>query len=130
MTCEYVVERAAAALPSNAYQTLFQVSGGRVVVTAVFGELTDGVTGAASAQFDASGVSLGNNVPFGGAAAGNLFGGSAVGLAASIDVAIGSRVVQDGKVIRVHVDAAISTGEARYTLVYRPLDPGAKVEAV
>lgn len=135
MTCEYVVERAAAPLPSNTNQTLFSVSGGRVVVTAVFGEITENISGAGTTMFrvfgSGQGPSLGSGSTLNGVGSGNLFGGVGsplIGL--SVDAALGARVVQSGHTVRIVTEDTVSTGAMKYTLIYRPLDPGAKVEAV
>lgn len=136
MTCEYVVTRAAANLPQTTTETLFAVSGGKVLLLGIIGEVTTAI----QAQNDSAALYIGANdnvIPFNanlnGAAAGSLLGSTAGG-ASPIDayavypVLQQPVVAQDGCAVSFQCSAS-NTGQIAWTLWYKPLDPGAKVTA-
>lgn len=141
MSCEYVVVRSAANLPQTATQNLFTVSGGRVLLLGMVGEVTTAI----QAQANTATVYVGASqtlVPWS-----DDLNGLAVGKA--LGVATGSPtdasghhnadavfpfppvpvVVMSGADIQLQC-AASSTGQIAWTLWYEPLDPGAQVTAV
>lgn len=131
---DYVVERASAALPSGefGYDDLFEVTGGRVVIKRLIGLTTTSVTADGSGFYlwvsgPVAGQALGSGISLNGTPAG--YGVSAEGASwapsGALDV-----VLLDGYTVQALVsgDSTIS-GSVAWTLVYEPLDPGAKVEA-
>lgn len=132
------VNRASAGLAQTGNLTLFNVTGGRILLTTITGT----VTGAIQAQADAVKLQtvsttgsittdLCATVDLNAAAAGNLFG--IVGVTATAAV-IGAMVPQLKEVIIgagiIRMNAAASnTGTMSWTLTYVPLDDGAAVTA-
>jgi hypothetical protein len=130
----------AKAVPQNATQTLFTVSGGRIAVTSLFGVVTVIMAGTTpnckftSTPTTGTAVDLttttslgttevGGHVTIGsfGAATVVKNAGAANLLSAPIIVPIGT--------IGVNVSAADATGSIQWTLTYVPLDAGASVVA-
>jgi len=135
--CEYTVERTAANLPQSATHDLFTVSGGRVVVTAVLGEVTTAVQNQANTSF------LKASSTVSGAVESNISTTMAlqdlpVGMLISgadgpyynvkPQLAMNPVVIASGGAVRLSC-AASNTGQIKWLLRYYPLDPGAKVTA-
>ena len=135
------VDRPTAALPQTATGTLFNVTGGRVLVTSITGQVTTSIQAQANAiklVATPSGAGAVNDlcatVDVNGLAAGGLV--TITGLAGDVAVkstgggASGQRnpiVVAPGA-IGLNT-AASNTGSMKWTLTYVPLDDGASVSA-
>jgi hypothetical protein len=133
------VNRAAAVLPATGNQTLFNVTGGRVLVTGIVGEVTT-VMSATVTNIKLTTVStvgsvatdLCANTAVTSLAVGNLF--SPGTLSAATAGVVGSAVIQPNElyvqpgIIRVTTDAT-NTGAMRWQVLYIPIDPGAAVTA-
>lgn len=135
------VDRATAALPQTTDDALFTITGGRVVIKALVGEVTTVI------QTQANNTKLKFNPTATGAdqdlcavldisadAVGELYTISGtVGDAMRSDLLIGNGVLQDPLVLSegdIELDCAASnTGSVSWTLVYVPLDDGASVAA-
>lgn len=141
--CQTVrVERAAAALPQTTTTSIFQVRNGRVLVKALFAEVTTAVqaqannlsvvvdsdAGAAddiASAVDINGIGLGTVVAVEGDGTAAVIAGIGWGTAA---LAGSGSVILPG-LIRVTTSAS-STGALRWTLLYQPIDEAADVVAV
>lgn len=133
------VNRAAAVLPATGNQTLFNVTGGRVLVLGIVGEVTT-VMSATATQIKLTTVSTVGSIATDlcavtavtSLAVGNLF--SFASAAAATAGVVGSAVTQPNEfyvqpgIIRVTTDAT-NTGAMRWQLLYIPIDPGAAVTA-
>lgn len=122
---ELTVVRASAALPASTTETLFSVVGGLVLVTGLVGLVTELIddTNTSEIKFGAATLWTGNPVGFTdtyviGASSGN---GSAT--------PISGRAVRDGANVTL-TTTATTGGAVEWVLTYRPLTPGAYVEAV
>ncbi len=136
--CDYVVNRAAADLPQNTTSNLFVVSGGRVLVLGLIGEIaaeiqaqTTGITATAGGTngtvtliSDASLSSLATGILVG--VSSETVGSTGEGVRPALYD--GPAVLSDGASVQWHSSQS-STGQMSWTLWYRPLDPAAKVEA-
>jgi hypothetical protein len=129
--------RAAAVLPATGNQTIFNVTGGRVLLLGLVGEVTT-VMSATVTNLKVTSVStVGSiatdicaNALVTSLAVGNLFAPSAVGSAAQIGSAVSQNnelYVQPG-VIRITTDAT-NTGAMRWQALWMPIDPGAALAA-
>lgn len=132
------VQRVASTLPASTDLTIFNVAGGRVLLTTLVGEVTTVIQAQATATkirhtstVGAITSDLCATVDLTGAVVGTQFGitGSA-GTAA----AIGSAVPQTNEVVLTTGalklnTAATSTGAMRWTITYIPLDDGASITA-
>lgn len=127
---EYVVEKGASALPSGASASddLFAVSGGRVILKRLIGLTSTSITAAGNHQLQ---VDVGTPVPVLGSFSLNGLG-AGIGITSSgfshLPSGVLDQVAKDGDVIQVESSDSAS-GSASWTLVYEPLDPGAKVSA-
>lgn len=135
----YTVERAAENLPQSTQAALFTVSGGRVAVTEIIGEVTTVLQ--ASGTDDTKLVfnpSVGSDSDLGTSldimaysAVGTLFWLD--GLTSPLQHGVFTRPIDRPLILPLgSVDlncAASKTGQIKWTLVYAPLDPGAKVVA-
>ncbi len=132
------VFRAGATLPATGNQTIFNVTGGRVIITSLIGEVTTVMSATATnvkvtAVGTASGVAtdMTANAAVTSLAVGNLYSISGVSGTAA---AVGSSVQQNNEVIvpvgiiRATTDAT-NTGAMSWTVTYVPLDDGAAVTA-
>lgn len=135
-----VVQRAAATIPQTATGTLFAVSGGRVVVTSIVGQVTTVIQAQANAVKLRATPTVGSvndlsgTVDINGAAVGSLL--SFTGLAGDalvlstgggISLARNPVLVAPGN-IGLNT-AASSTGQIKWTLTYYVYDIGASVAA-
>ncbi len=132
------VERAAAVLPATATGNLFQITGGRVLLTNLSGEFTvaasatvtnlklNAINTASAANADLCTNGLVTSAPVG-----TLVSMTAVGsaLLAGVIGQQANELVLGAGFIRAVTDAT-NTGQARWTLTYVPLDDGAAVVAV
>lgn len=132
MTCEYVVERAAANLPQSTQAPLFTVSGGLVLLTGLVGEITTAIQNQANSSSlfvnpntgsDVALLSLGNIANL---AAGLLFGATSTD--ESVILFPTDPIVVPTGTVDLSCPAS-STGQVAWTLTYRPLSLGAKVVA-
>lgn len=133
------VDKASATLPATGNQTLFTVSGGRVLMTLLFGEVTTTVQNQAnntkitSVPMVGTAVDLAANLDIANDELGTLYlvegdGTALVGInAGAAYSAVGSNpVVIAPGVIRL-TTAATNTGATKWQLWYFPLDAGATV---
>lgn len=135
------VQRATANLPQTATGSLFAVSGGRVLVTSIVGQVTTAVQAQANAVKLRATPTVGavndlsGTVDINGAAVGSLL--AATGLAAdALVLSTGGGISMLRNPILVAVGniglttAASSTGQIKWTLTYLAYDNGAAVAAV
>lgn len=134
------VERATSTLPASTDLTIFNVAGGRIMLTSIIGEVTTAVQAQATATkirhtstTGAVTTDLCATVDLASAVAGTQFGISGGSATAAV---IGSTVPTPtpvGLVLAIGAlklnTAATSTGAMRWTLTYVPLDDGASVTA-
>lgn len=142
------VQKAAAILPASTTQTLFTISGGRVVVTALIGEVTtvfDGTVNSLSVEADptvGAAADLAAATVCTSDIAGTLYtvhgiqaallgtqkeGGTEVPTHAVAKTPVGGGFVVPAGVIQLKTTATDTTGATKWTLVYVPLDDGASV---
>lgn len=131
------VYRAAATIPATTTQTLFTVTGGRVIITSLTGLVTT-VIGAVATNLlvnylnTASGTNanLCTNVAITSLPVGSQYSVSTLGGAGTVGVAIvqGNEMIVSAGSIRATTDAT-TTGAMSWALAYIPLDPGAYVTA-
>jgi hypothetical protein len=134
----YPVERATASIAGGGTQHLFAVSGGRVAVKSLVGEVTTIIqVQATTAKITAtpttgSAVDLCANSDITGKEAGSLF--SIAGLAATaliINLAGASQIQHSPVVVAIgYIDlilGAASTGYIKWQIRYMPIDPGARI---
>lgn len=134
------VDRATANIPQTATGTLFTVSGGRILVTSILGEVTTAIQAQANAvklratPTTGSVNDLSATVDINGAAVGSLLG--ATGLAAdALVLSTGGGVSNLRNPIIVAIGniglntAASSTGQIKWSITYVPYDNGATVVA-
>lgn len=136
------VSRAAAALPQTAQSAIFTITGGRILVVALVGEVTTAVQAQATtvqligtptsgtavnltnATGDVNGKEIGSTVTLpatlGGTAAVNNAGGNITPSATWLLLRPGTIDFKTG---------ASSTGQMKWDLLYIPLDTGASVAA-
>ncbi|MGW4525180.1 hypothetical protein [Amycolatopsis sp. NPDC004378] len=134
------IDRAAAALPQSAAGTLFTVTGGRVAVTSIVGQVTTAI------QAQANNTKL-QSVPAVGSAVDlcavlditadevgclygitGLFSDAMVGANAGASVLPRNSLIIPVGAIKLNC-AASSTGAVKWSLTYVPLDSGASVAA-
>ncbi len=135
------VERATAALPQTVAAAIFTVSGGRVWVTSIVGEITTIIGAVANATKLISAPTVGAavdicaTVEMNGAAVGLKYGisGTAAGaalLANALAPAQANRVLVSAGTINLSCAGSDGgTGRVKWTLHYIPLDDGATVVA-
>lgn len=134
--CEYTVERAAANLPQSTHHALFDVTGGRVQLTGILGEATAAVQNQANSSYlylyngASQTMQLSIQMSFSDFPVGFLISGASGGYHAVVP-----EFLQNGLVVpsgrSIHLDCAASnTGQIKWMLMYKPVDPGAKVVAV
>lgn len=133
------VDRATAALPQTTTGTLFTITGGRIILTTLVGEVTTAIQAQAnalqllhvatvgsstsnlSASFESNGLAVGVLIGIPG-----TIGGTAV-FSGGTTVQSNELLMQPGN-IRLSA-AASNTGSVRWTLTYFALDDGATVVA-
>ncbi len=129
MSCEYVVQRAAANLPQSTTGNLFTVSGGNVLVLGILGEVTADLELLANTAT----LTVGDATVLSGSlediAAGNLISGTTSFIATDETVSLPTKlplITSAGTAVSLQCTASI-TGQVRWTLWYKPLDNGAYV---
>ncbi len=133
------VDQPAKTVPQNALSALFTVSGGRVLVTGVVGEVTTVIGGTTPAAKLVANPTVGTDSDIVTAVAitddpvGNLYGISTVGGALKVLESVAGLgqepFVLKAGTLDLHVSAADATGAIRWSLFYIPLDTGASVAA-
>lgn len=132
------VDRAAATLPATGNQTLFNIAGGRVIITGIIGEVTTVASATATnikltsvgTAIGGSGTDMASNVAITSAAVGTLYSPTAIGSAGQVGAAVtqNNEEILPVGLIRLTTDAT-NTGAMKWTLTYIPLDDGATVTA-
>jgi hypothetical protein len=128
--------RAAAVLPATGNQTLFTITGGKVLVTNLCGEVTTVMSGTATnakltlvgTVLAGAGTDITANVAVTSLAVGNVLCVSTFGSAMAVGAAanqVNEFTCMPG-IIRLTTDAT-NTGAVKWSLTYVPLDPGAQV---
>lgn len=133
------VERAAATLPQTTAEAIFNVTGGRVAITGIIGEVTTAIQNQANNTKLTANPTTGPSVDIcavldiANDAVGTLYGISGVfgdamhGPGAATFMTVQAVVVDIGT---IDLDCAASnTGEVAWILTYVPLDDGAAVAA-
>jgi hypothetical protein len=137
------VQRAAAALPQSATQSIFTVIGGNVIITSLFAVITTVVQVQATtfkinalntASTGNTDLSLAAGSDLTGAAVGTIIGFPNVNVASPAIATIGNAGVQNNEFIvgagtLRAITTASSTGAWKWYLNYVPLDFGASVAA-
>lgn len=135
--CEYTVERAAANLPQSTHHALFTVSGGRVVVTSLVGEVTTGVQNqsnttfltAYNPDFPSTPVTVSTSIGMSDLADGMLISGAdGAYYVVKPQLAVQPLELPSGGSIHLSC-AASNTGQVKWLITYEPLDPGAAITA-
>lgn len=140
------VNKAAAILPATTVQTLFTIAGGRIFVTALFGEVTTVFDGTANSLSVEADPTVGAAADLAAATvctsdiAGTLYtvhgiqaallgtqkeGGTEVPTHAVARSPVGGGFVVPAGVIQLRTTATDTTGATKWTLMYVPLDSGA-----
>lgn len=131
------VERAAATLPATGNQTIFNVVGGRCLITGIVGEVTTVMSATATnvkltAVGTASAVAtdLCTNVAVTSATVGTLLSPTTIGSAGQTGSAVSlqNETVVPVGIVRVTTDAT-NTGAMKWLVLYVPLDDGASITA-
>ena len=132
------VSRATDTLPQTATETLFTVSGGRVLVKAMIGEVTTVIQTQANStsvvhnsDANANDATLASGLDITGDVVGQLYtvegdGTALVDGAGAVQAALGGGFILNPGAIRLTC-AASNTGSVKWDLYYMPLDPTAYV---
>lgn len=129
--CDLVVERSSDNLPQSTTEDLFSVSGGKVLITGLFGKITSTIQAIGQTAV----ISLGSKAILSfnpsGLSAGILIGGTDV---AETDALTGATpgntpyIVDDGVTVNFATTQS-ATGQMEWVLMYVPITPGSKVVA-
>lgn len=133
------VEQPAKTVPQNTLSPLFTVSGGRVLITGLYGQVTTVIGGTTPSAKIVYNPTTGTDTDMVTAVAITSdpvntqysLGATAFVTSAQVGHVLGqsgTHVVNTGT-IDLHVSAADATGAVKWTLTYIPLDDGASVEA-
>jgi len=136
----FAVEKASATLPATSTQNLFTIAGGRVMVTALIGEVTTVVQAQAnnlkvtSVPTTGSAVDIASNLDINGFEAGALLvvegdGTALIGTSAGAGFAPALNAlpfILPIGTLRI-ATSATNTGASKWKLFYQPLDVGASV---
>ncbi len=130
------VDRAAAVLPATGNQTLFTVTGGRVLITGLVGEFTVAASATATnlkltaVGPNAQTTDICADAAVASSAVGTLYSPAAIGSAGQVGAGVtqNNEVIVNTGSIRA-TTSATNTGQMRWTLTYIPLDDGATVAA-
>lgn len=133
------VDKASATLPASGNQTIFTITGGRVMVNVLFGEVTTVVQAQAcnlkvtSVPTVGTAADLAANLDINAKEAGCLFlvegdGTALVGAnaGAALSAVGGNPMILPAGIVRI-TTSATNTGATKWTLYYVPLDEGASV---
>ncbi|GAA2673827.1 hypothetical protein GCM10010400_39940 [Streptomyces aculeolatus] len=138
------VDQPAKTVPQNALSNLFTITGGRIILMGLYGEVTTvigGTTPSAKLVYSpASGTDtdLCTATAITSDAVNTQYSlPAAVGSALNVSSQVGQVVAQPGNgahvlnagTVDVHVSAADATGAVKWSLLYVPLDDGASVAA-
>lgn len=134
------VERATATLPQTAAGALFNIVGGRVVLTSIVGEVTTIIQNQANNTKLTANPTTGTSVDICAVLniqakeVGTLFGITGTFATAMVGANAGATVIPSNPVVlpvgSLDLDCAASnTGSVKWALTYYPLDVGAYVEA-
>lgn len=134
------VDRATQTIPQTAQAALFTVSGGRVMVTSIVGEVTTVIGGTATTLALVGNPTVGTDVTFATATAitskevGSLIGlAGTVGTALNVQSAGAGALPSAGVVVPVGtidwLTSASTTGAIKWSITYVPLDAGATIVA-
>ena len=134
------VERATAALPQTTQSALFTVTGGRVLLTAIIGEVTTVIQTQANNTKIVSNPTTGTDVDLCGVLSisadevGTLYGITGTFSDAMVGANAGATVLPDRPVVvpigTIDLStAATNTGSVKWALFYLPIDDGAYVTA-
>lgn len=134
------VDQPAKTVPQNALSALFTVSGGRVLVTGIVGEVTTVIGGTLPSAKLVANPTTGADTDITAAVAitddavGNLYGvdtlgGGLVVLASATSTPQNGGIVVKPGTVDLHVSATDATGAVKWSLFYVPLDDGATVAA-
>lgn len=134
------VERAAAALPQTAAAAIFNITGGRVLITQIFGEVVTAIQNQANNTKLTANPTVGTSVDMcavlsiANDEAGCLYGITGLPSDAMVGTNAGLTQGQNrGQILNtgsIDLDCAASnTGTVKWTCFYIPLDPGAAVAA-
>lgn len=133
------VDKASATLPASTNQTLFTISGGRIILTGIVGEVTTAIQAQAcntkltSAPTTGTAVDLCAVLDITGDEVGCLYGITGTFATAMVGSNAGATVLPAplGIVIPIGVirlnTAATNTGATKWSMTYVPLDDGASV---
>lgn len=124
---DLVVIREAADLPQSTTESLFSVAGGPVLVTGLIGRVTADLDTTSNDSYVKYGALVVWNQQLEGVVSGNLFGSTTS--ANAVSPAGANVAVAGGVDITLQCPASLA-GQVEWTLTYRPLRPGAFVEAV
>ena len=133
------VSRAAATLPQSTNSPIFTISGGRVLITAIFGQVTVVLGAVGNMKLIATPTVGSAQDMCAVVAAGTLAAGTSLGITGAVGDAM---VAQNGVMKGISYDgimvdvgtinlslSASSTGQCKWDLFYTPLDDGASVVA-
>lgn len=134
------VDRATATLPQTAASALFNIVGGRVIMTAIVGEVTTIIQNQANNTKLTANPTTGTSVDICAVLSiqakevGTLFGITGTFATAMVGANAGATVIPTNGVVlpvgSLDLDCAASnTGSVKWSLFYLPLDSGAYVEA-
>jgi hypothetical protein len=131
-------DRSAAVLPATAYGALFTITGGRILVMGIVGEVTTVCSATATnlkltaTPTTGTAVDVATNVAIANKEVGTLFGVSAYGSALVASNA-GSTAISVPFVVPIGTlgltTSATNTGAAKWSLLWVPLDDAASVAA-
>ena len=139
ITTGLAVERAAALPPQGAREDIFTITGGRVLLKQIIGEVTTAVGNVANAtklEFNPSDAARGDmsdTVDIDNDAVGTIYGitgtaATAMVKATNVLVAQAAAQILKPGVIELNCAGASVTGAIKWTVVYVPIDDGAYVE--
>lgn len=134
------VDRATQTIPQTAQAALFTVSGGRILVTSLVGEVTTAIGAVATTLTIVGNPTTGTDVNIGTATAitskevGSLIGlAGTVGTALNVQSAGAGAVPTSGVIVPIGtldwLTSASTTGAIKWSLTYVPFDNGASVTA-
>jgi len=131
------LDRATATLPASVYGALFTISGGRVILTSIVGEVTTICSSTAtnlkitSTPTTGTAVDIATNLAIASKEAGCLFGiGAYVG--ALVGTNAGATTMPDTPIVLPVgtlgiTTSATNTGSVKWSVTYIPLDDGAEM---